>query len=95
MPLKTMSLAVENGEPLGSMKIWIQAFRLQYVPTSIFPAILGSVIAWVTFREFNVWYFVLVMVAVTLHHMALNMIDDVFDYLHAVDRSSGMEKWSG
>ena len=92
MPLKTMSLAVDNREPLGSMRMWIQAFRLQYVPTSIFPAMLGSVIAWVTFREFNVWYFVMVIVGVTLHHMALNMIDDVFDYLHAVDRSHGKEK---
>ncbi|MBE0556412.1 MAG: prenyltransferase [Proteobacteria bacterium] len=92
MPLKMISLAVENREPLGIMGIWIQAFRLRYVPTSIFPALLGSVIAWVTFREFNFWYFVMVIFGVTLHHMALNMIDDVFDYRHAVDRSHGEEK---
>ncbi len=92
MPLKMMSLAVENREPLGIMGIWIQASRLQYVPTSIFPAVLGSVIAWVTFREFNFWYFAMVIIGVTLHHIALNMIDDVFDYLHAVDRSHGREK---
>ena len=92
MPLKMMSLAVENREPLGTVGIWIQAFRLQYVPTSVFPAMLGSVIAWVTFREFNFWYFFLVIIGVALHHIALNMIDDVFDYLHAVDRSHGKEK---
>ncbi len=92
MPLKTMSLAVETREPLGIIRVWIQAFRLQYVPTSIFPALLGSVIAWVTFREFNFPYFVMVIIGVTLHHIALNMIDDVFDYLHAVDRSHGDQK---
>jgi 1,4-dihydroxy-2-naphthoate octaprenyltransferase len=74
------------------MGIWIQALRLHYVPTSIFPAVLGSVIAWTTFREFNFWYFILVIIGVTVHHMGLNMIDDVFDYLHAVDRLSGEEK---
>jgi 1,4-dihydroxy-2-naphthoate polyprenyltransferase len=92
MPLKMMSLAVENSEPLGIIRVWIQAFRLQYVPTSIFPAVLGSVIAWVTFREFTFPYFVMVIIGVTLHHIALNMIDDVFDYLHAVDRSHGDQK---
>lgn len=92
MPLKTMISAAENREPLGTIGIWIQAFRLRYVPTSIFPAMLGSVIAWVSFQEFNFWYFVTVIIGVTLHHIALNMIDDVFDYLHAVDRSHGREK---
>jgi 1,4-dihydroxy-2-naphthoate octaprenyltransferase len=74
------------------MRIWIQAFRLQFVPTSIFPALLGSVIAWGRFREFNFWYFVTVIIGVTLNHIALNVIDDVFDYLHAVDHSYGEEK---
>lgn len=74
------------------MRIWVQALRLHYVPTSIFPAMLGSVIAWTTFREFNFWYFILVIIGVTVHHMGLNMIDDVFDYLHAVDRLPGEER---
>ena len=88
----TMILANKNGPHRGIMGIWVQALRLHYVPTSIFPAMLGSVIAWATFREFNFWYFILVIIGVTVHHMGLNMIDDVFDYLHAVDRSPGEEK---
>jgi 1,4-dihydroxy-2-naphthoate octaprenyltransferase len=91
MPLK-MKLARESRRQHSVVRIWIQAFRLRYVPTSIFPALLGSVIAWVRFREFNFWYFVTVIIGVTLHHIALNIIDDVFDYLHAVDRSLGKEK---
>lgn len=71
---------------------WIQAFRLHFIPTSIFPALLGSIIAWSRFGEFNLWYFSLVIVGVTVHHIGLNMIDDVFDFLHAVDRSHGEEK---
>lgn len=84
MPL-TMILTspAENRQSLAG--IWIQAIRLHYVPTSIFPAILGSVIAWTSFGEFNAGYFILVMIGVAVHHMGLNMVDDVFDYLHAVD----------
>ena len=91
MPLK-MRYAPKDGRQPGIVGIWIQAFRLHYVPTSIFPALLGSVIAWAAFREFNFWYFVLVIIGVTVHHIGLNMIDDVFDYLHAVDHSHGEEK---
>ena len=74
------------------MGIWVQALRLHYIPTSIFPALLGSAIAWATYREFNFQYFMLVIIGVTVHHAGLNMIDDVFDYLHAVDRLPGEEK---
>src|SRR5450759_3192533 len=87
-----MILVSKNGKQRGIMGIWVQALRLHYVPTSIFPAMLGSVIAWTTFREFNFWYFILVIIGVTVHHMGLNMIDDVFDYLHAVDRLPGEER---
>ena len=85
MPLK-MDLVWKKGQHPGIMTVWIQALRLHYVPTSIFPALLGSIIAWSRFREFNGWYFLLVIVGVTVHHIGLNMIDDVFDYLHAADR---------
>ena len=91
MPLK-MKLVRKDGKPLGSFGTWIQAFRLHYVPTSIFPALLGSVIAWAAYDKFNLLYFVMVVIGVTVHHVGLNMIDDVFDYLHAVDRSQGEEK---
>ncbi len=91
MPL-TMILASEEEQDRGIMGAWVQALRLHYVPTSIFPALLGSVIAWAVFRVFNPWYFVLVVIGVTVHHMGLNMIDDVFDYLHRVDRVPDEEK---
>jgi 1,4-dihydroxy-2-naphthoate polyprenyltransferase len=91
MPPKMNSIQGKR-PPAGVMDIWIQASRPCFVPTSIFPALLGSVIAWSRFREFNLWYFSLVIIGVTLHHIGLNMIDDVFDYRHSVDRSQGEGK---
>jgi 1,4-dihydroxy-2-naphthoate octaprenyltransferase len=91
MPL-TMTLASRNEQQRSIMGIWVQVFRLHYVPTSILPALLGSVIAWAVFEKFNFWYFILVMIGVTVHHMGLNMIDDAFDFLHAADCLTGDEK---
>ncbi|MGV8057253.1 MAG: prenyltransferase [Smithellaceae bacterium] len=92
MPLKLIPAEENKQQQTTLVGKWIQAFRLQYVPTSIFPAALGSIIAWVKLREFNFTYFAVVIIGVALHHIALNMIDDVFDYLHAVDRSAGNQK---
>ena len=36
------------------------------MPTNIFPALLGSVIAWTTFHEFYFWYFILVIIGTIL-----------------------------
>lgn len=91
MPLK-MNSTETSGQHSVVMRPWIQALRLHFVPTSIFPALLGSVIAWATFGKFHFMYFVIVVAAVILHHIALNVIDDVFDYLHAADRLHGKEK---
>jgi 1,4-dihydroxy-2-naphthoate polyprenyltransferase len=91
MPLKMDSIR-GKGQHQSVMGIWIQAIRLHFVPTSIFPALLGSIIAWSRFREFNFWHFSLVIVGVTVHHIGLNLIDDVFDYLHSVDRFHVEEK---
>lgn len=70
--------------PLG---VWFQAARFHYVPTSFLPAILGSMIAWSKSGIIDVSAFFLVVFAVTVNHFGLNMLDDVFDYLHFVDRT--------
>ncbi|HOP35206.1 MAG TPA: 1,4-dihydroxy-2-naphthoate octaprenyltransferase, partial [Syntrophales bacterium] len=76
---------------------WVRVMRLHFVPTSVLPALLGSVVAWDRTGLFHPGMFVLVLVGVTLNHMGINMIDDVFDYLQAADRSSeeGKNPYSG
>jgi len=72
--------------------VWFRAARLHFVPPSILPAILGSVIAWSRTHVFDPWHFGLVVAGVTVNHVGLNMLDDVFDYLHNVDRAPEDEK---
>jgi 1,4-dihydroxy-2-naphthoate polyprenyltransferase len=71
---------------------WWQASRYHFVPPSIFPAAIGTIVAWSSFHSFSLYYFALVLIGVTLNHVALNMTDDYFDYKHAVDNTQPGEK---
>jgi 1,4-dihydroxy-2-naphthoate polyprenyltransferase len=66
---------------------WWRAARFHFVPPSYLPAALGAVVAWAALGRFHLGYFVLTLLGVTFNHVALNMTDDYFDYLHAVDEA--------
>jgi len=53
---------------------------------------LGSVIAWARFDLFNLSDFLLVLAAVTVNYFGLAMLDDVFDFLSAVDTRTEQDK---
>ncbi len=72
--------------------IWLRAFRYHFVPPSMFPAALGALVGWAVDQTFSLWFFFLVMLGVSLNHVALNMTDDYFDFKHAVDQLKPGEK---
>lgn len=72
-------------------RVWWRAFRYHFIPSSFLPAILGGVLAWTQTGAMNKWFFFLVVLGVTLNHIALNMTDDYFDYYAAVDRKGNKE----
>lgn len=78
--------------PLKRLRIWLQAFRYHFVPPSIFPATIGGLVSWAANLSFSIWYFFLVLLGVTINHIALNMTDDYFDFKYAVDRLKPGEK---
>jgi len=73
-------------------KVWWLAFRYHFVPPSIFPAVLGSLVSWATNSGLIPLYFLLVLVAIIINHIGLNMTDDYFDYKHSVDKLAPGEK---
>jgi 1,4-dihydroxy-2-naphthoate octaprenyltransferase len=72
--------------------VWWKAVRYHFVPPSIFPAVLGTMVAWEKDHTFYLFYFLFVLIGVIINHVALNMADDYFDYKHAVDRSKPEDK---
>jgi 1,4-dihydroxy-2-naphthoate polyprenyltransferase len=90
MRLKVETFANARGKSRAAA--WIQAVRVQFVPPSFIPVTLAAAIAWARIDVFDPVAFLLVFVGVTVHHFGLNMLDDVLDYIHAVDRAWGDEK---
>ena len=91
MRLRTGSDILELA-PRGALAVWFKAVRFHYVPPSFQPAILCSVIAWSSHYRADVVGFILVVVGVTMNHFGLNMLDDVCDYLQAVDTKSDSDR---
>jgi 1,4-dihydroxy-2-naphthoate octaprenyltransferase len=71
---------------------WWRAARFHFVPPSFLPAALGAFVAWAADGLLDLRLYVVVLLAVTLNHVALNMTDDYFDYLHSVDQARRREK---
>ena len=84
--------AVESQRNRTRVGIWFQAVRFHYVPPSFLPAILCSLIAWANHTIADMASFLLVIMAVTINHFGLNMMDDAFDYLYSVDRPEHKDK---
>ena len=94
MHVRTVTVAIPKAER-SALAVWFQAVRFHFVPPSFLPAILGGVIAWVRHGVFDCGGFSLVLAGVTICHFGINMIDDVFDYLHAVDSLGDKNPFSG
>lgn len=81
---------------VSTMKNWWIAFRYHYVPPSIFPVVIGSLVSLVNGTGFSFLFFAVALVTVIINHIALNMTDDYFDYKHTVDQyRSGSNPYSG
>ena len=91
MRLRTGTDVIElkTGSMIGT---WFRAVRFHYVPPSFLPAIVGSLIAWSAGFSIDIPAFLLVVFGVTINHCGLNMLDDVCDYLHSVDRLQAGER---
>ena len=78
-----------------SLPVWWRAFRYHFVPSSFLPAILGGTVAWTQTGNIYRWFFFLVVLGVTLNHIALNMTDDYFDYRASVDQKKTVNPYAG
>jgi 1,4-dihydroxy-2-naphthoate octaprenyltransferase len=65
-----------------NLKNYIRAFRLAFVPASILPFILGSLLSK---NNFSLWNFILGFIAVISTHLSANLINDYADSKSGLD----------
>jgi 1,4-dihydroxy-2-naphthoate octaprenyltransferase len=66
-------------------KIWLKAIRPQFFTATIVPILLGTVIAWHQFGNFNWLYFLLALIGGLFIHAGLDLGNDYFDHTAGVD----------
>lgn len=77
------------------LQVWWDGLRPAYLPLSLLPALLGTVLAWTQsittktpFGQFHLSHFVLMLVALILLQVGAHLVNDYYDYLRGVDTSN-------
>jgi 1,4-dihydroxy-2-naphthoate octaprenyltransferase len=98
MPAPLVVQPSEYRRGLGEwLEIWHDGIRPDYLPLSLMPVILGSVLAWtqtITAKtilgHFHVVAFILTLIAATILQVGAHLINDYYDYQHGVDTSNAL-----
>ena len=76
---------------------WWDGLRPAYLPLSIAPVLVGSVLAWThsiaqktPFGHFHILHFIAALAAVILLQCGAQLINDYYDYLHGIDTSNAL-----
>ncbi len=79
------------------LQVWLDGIRPSYLPLSLLPALLGSLLAWtqtisanVPLGHFRVLPFVAMLVSLLLLQMGAHLINDYYDYLRGIDSSNAL-----
>lgn len=66
---------------IASLKIWIKATRLPFLTATLMPVLLGAAISWSESGRFDILTFFMVLLGVSLLHLAANTCNDYFDHV--------------
>jgi 1,4-dihydroxy-2-naphthoate octaprenyltransferase len=97
-PVPLVVPASEHERSLAEwLTVWWEGIRPGYLPLSLLPVVLGSVIAWTqsislkTPRgEFHPIRFILTLAAVLLLQIGAHLVNDYYDYLRGIDTSNSL-----
>lgn len=79
------------------LEIWRDGIRLNYLPLSLMPIILGTALAWTQsitpdklLGHLKIVHFVLALVAAAILQIGANLINDYYDHQHGIDASNAL-----
>lgn len=98
MPAPLVVQPVEYRRSLSEwLSVWWDGIRPAYLPLSIMPVIVGSVLAWTQSMaprslsgHFHVLRFLATLVAVILLQVGAHLVNDYYDYLKGIDTSNSL-----
>jgi 1,4-dihydroxy-2-naphthoate polyprenyltransferase len=97
-PVPLVAQAAEYRRGLHDwIQVWWEGIRPVYLPLSILPVVLGSVLAWtqtVTAKapwgSFHLFHFIATLAAVILIQVGAHLVNDYYDYLKGIDTSNAL-----
>ena len=79
------------------LSVWWDGMRPAYLPLSIMPVVVGSVLAWTQsiaakslLGHFHVLRFLATLIAVILLQIGAHLVNDYYDYLKGIDTSNSL-----
>jgi 1,4-dihydroxy-2-naphthoate polyprenyltransferase len=79
------------------LQLWWDGLRPAYLPLSLAPVVVGSVLAWTQtipqkppFGHFHILHFLALLVAVVLIQFGAQLVNDYYDYLRGIDTSNAL-----
>ncbi|HZU67795.1 MAG TPA: 1,4-dihydroxy-2-naphthoate octaprenyltransferase [Ktedonobacteraceae bacterium] len=79
------------------LQLWWEGIRPGYLPLSLLPVILGSVLAWtqsisthIPRGTFHPLRFVVLLIAVLLLQAGAHLVNDYYDHIRGIDRSNSL-----
>ncbi|GCE05044.1 1,4-dihydroxy-2-naphthoate octaprenyltransferase [Dictyobacter aurantiacus] len=79
------------------LDIWRDGIRLNYLPLSLMPILLGTALAWTQsvtpdkpLGQLDIVHFVMALVAAAILQIGANLINDYYDHQHGIDASNAL-----
>ncbi|MGQ9565982.1 MAG: 1,4-dihydroxy-2-naphthoate octaprenyltransferase [Candidatus Bathyarchaeales archaeon] len=78
-------MSVKNGSHLPWLLVWLKEIRAPFLTAVIVPVLLGTAMAWFSFKVFDPLYFVLCLLSAVFMHAGANVTNEYFDYKSGCD----------
>ncbi|MEM2102670.1 MAG: 1,4-dihydroxy-2-naphthoate octaprenyltransferase [Candidatus Bathyarchaeia archaeon] len=78
-------MSAKNGSYSPRLLVWLKEIRAPFLSAVIVPVLLGTVVAWFSFKVFDPLYFVLCLLGAVFMHAGANVANEYFDYKSGCD----------
>lgn len=80
---------------MASPSIWLKELRLPFLVVDFSAVFIGLAMAWGTYHIFNLFYAVLTVIGACAFNLAVNVLNDYFDYKTGIDLKVTPTPFSG